>query len=103
MTESITLQAIPNQKIIITLDSRRYEIEIKSADGFMTYGIVRDGVTILENGFRVIGKQPLLPYRYMESGNFVFDIPDTEDPDYKSFEITQFLFYLSQEEIEAAR
>jgi len=99
----ITLQQIPNQEVIITLDGSRYKIQIKSASGFMTYGIERDGVVIIENGNRVVNGAPLLPYKYMESGNFVLDIPETELPDYKKFGVTQFLFYASQEEIEAVR
>ena len=99
----VTLQPIPNQEIIITLDSARYNIEIKSASGFMTYGVIRDGVTIIENGNRVVNGVPLLPYRYMEQGNFILDLPDSELPDYKQFGATQFLYYASQSELEAVR
>ena len=103
MTQSITLQAIPSQEIIITLDSRRYEIQIKDAGDFMVYGISRDGETILETGFRIVNGEPLLPYKYMEDGNFAFVIPDSEVADYTNFELTQFLIYASQEELEALR
>ena len=48
----ITLQSIPNQEVIVTLDGYRYSIQIKSASGFMTYGVTRDGVVIVENGNR---------------------------------------------------
>lgn len=99
----ITLQKIPNQEVIVTLDGNRYKIQIKSASGFMVYGIERNGVTIIENGNRIVNGAPLLPYKYMEAGNFIFDIPDTELPDYNKFEDTQFLVYASQEEIEAVR
>lgn len=99
----ITLQPIPNQEVIITLGDYRYNIEIKSASGFMTYGITRDGVTIIENGARIVNGSPLFPYRYMETGNFIIDVPDSELPDYTKFESTQFLRYASQDELEAAR
>lgn len=101
--ELITLQAIPNQEVIVTLDNSRYKIQIKSASGFMTYGITRDGEIIIENGNRIVNGSPLLPYKYMESGNFILDVPDSELPDYTKFELTQFLIYASQEEIETAR
>lgn len=99
----ITIQPIPNQEVIVTLDSRRYKIQLKDADGFMTYGVVRDGVTIIENGNRIVNGAPLLPYRHMEDGNFILDIPDDELPNYKAFQSTQFLLYASQEELEIAR
>tara|TARA_R110000851_G_scaffold296559_1_gene451715 strand:+ start:834 stop:1142 length:309 start_codon:yes stop_codon:yes gene_type:complete len=99
----ITLQKIPNQGVIVTLDNSRYKIQIKSASGFMTYGIERDGVIIIENGNRIVNGAPLLPYKYMESGNFILDVPDSELPDFTRFESTQFLTYASQEKIEAIR
>ena len=99
----ITLQQIPNQEIIVTLDGARYKIEIKSASGFMTYGIIRNGIVIIENGNRIVNGAPLISYKYQESGNFILDMIDSELPDYTKFESTQFLIYLSQEEIEAVR
>lgn len=101
--ELITLQSIPNQEVIVTLDGSRYNIQIKSASGFMTYGISRDGITIIENGNRIVNGAPLFPYKYMEAGNFILDVPDSELPDYKKFEATQFLRYASSEELELAR
>lgn len=99
----ITLQQIPNQEVIVTLDGSRYKIQIKSASGFMTYGITRDGEVIIENGNRIVNGAPLLPYKYMEAGNFILDVPDGELPDYTKFGSTQFLTYASQEELEAVR
>ena len=99
----ITLQQIPNQEVIITLNGSRYKIQIKSASGFMTYGITRDGEVIIENGNRIVNGAPLLPYKHMEAGNFILDVPDSELPDYTKFESTQFLIYVSQEELEAVR
>lgn len=101
--ELITLQSIPNQEVIVTLNDSRYKIQIKSASGFMTYGIERDGVVIIENGNRIVNGAPLLPYKYMEEGNFILDIPDSELPDFTKFGSTQFLTYASQEELEAVR
>ena len=99
----ITLQQIPNQEVVVTLDGSRYKIQIKSASGFMIYGIERDGVIIIENGNRIVNGAPLLPYKYMEAGNFILDVPDSELPDYTKFESTQFLTYASQEELAAVR
>lgn len=99
----ITLQQTPNQEVIVTVNGSRYKIQIKSASGFMTYGVERDGITIIENGARIVNGSPLLPYRYMEEGNFILDVPDDEFPDYTKFESTQFLIYASQDEIESVR
>lgn len=101
--ENITLQSIPSQVAIVTLDGSRYEITIKDADGFMVCGIVRDGITILDPGFRIVNGTPLIPYRYLENGNFAFDIPEDETPNYEQFQTTQFLVYASPEELESIR
>ncbi len=101
--QNITLQSIPSQVAIVTLDDFRYEITIKDAGGFMVCGIVRDGVIILEPGFRIVNGEPLIPYRYLEGGNFAFDIPEDEKPNYEQFQVTQFLVYASPEELESIR
>ncbi len=98
--KSIALQAIPNQSIIVTLDGDRYEMPFKGAGGFMTYGVIRNGVTILENGTRIVNGVPLLPYKYMQNGNFSLSIPDNELPNYKQLGVTQFLYYATPEELE---
>lgn len=99
----ITLQAIPSQEIIVTVDGNRYQISLKDAGGFMVYGVTRNGANILENGTRVVSGTPLLPYKYMEAGNFALQVPDSELPDYNQFGLTQFLYYASQEELESIR
>jgi len=101
--QSITLQNIPNQELIVTIDGYRYSIPIKSANGFMTYGITRDGVVIVENGNRLVNGAPLFLYKYMETGNFILTVPDDELPDYKQFQSTQFLKYASKEELGLVR
>ena len=101
--QNITLQSIPSQIAIVTLDGARYEITIKDAGGFMVCGIARDGVEILSPGFRIVSGSPLIPYRYLENGNFAFDIPEDEKPNYEQFQVTQFLVYASPEELESIR
>ena len=99
----ITIQAVPSQEVIVTLEGNRYKIQIKDADGFMTYGVIRNGETLLENGTRIVNGSPLLPYKYMESGNFALSVPDSELPNYEQFGLTQFLYYATQEELESIR
>jgi len=97
----ITLQPIPRQEIVVTVDEVRYKIQILSAGDFMTYGIERDGVVIIENGARIVNGSPLLPYEYMQNGNFILEVPDDELPDYNNFLSTQTLYYASPDELEA--
>lgn len=101
--ESIALRPTPNQAIPVTLDGFRHLITIKSADGFMTCGIERDGAVLLESGTRIVEGEPLLPYKYMEQGNFIITNQNDEPIDYKKFEASQFLLYVTQDELDAIR
>ena len=99
--KQITLQAIPNQKAIVTLDGNRFEIELKFTGEIMTYGLIKNGLTVIENGARLVNGVPLLPYDYLVDGNFILKIPDDELANYESFQVTQYLLYASQEELDS--
>lgn len=98
----IALAVIPNQAFSIRLDNQVYDVTLKETDGVMSATIVRDGVTIL-SGTRVVAGTPLIPYEYLESGNFMLLTDDDDLPDYTKFGISQSLIYASQAELEALR
>lgn len=98
----VNIQALPNQSLSVQLDGLRYDITIKEAIGVMAATVVRDGVTLVDN-VRLVAGTPVLPYRYQESGNFALTTADEELPYYPSFGVTQFLVYLSAEELAALR
>lgn len=105
----VPLSAIPNQMISIKLNSDNYDITIQDVNNtgnpefnLMAATIVRNNVEII-SGFRIVGGYPLIPYRYLESGNFAFTIEDEEYPNYLRFGIDQFLLYRDPVEMEALR
>lgn len=51
----------------------------------------------------MLPNSPLLPYRYLESGNFVMICDDELYPDYRLFNDTQTLVYVTTAELEALR
>lgn len=99
MTTVIPLQAKANQSLTARLDGSRYDITIKTAGTVMAADIVRDG-TILLSGARLVAGTPLLPYRHMQAGNFVFLTSDDAAPWWELFS-TQTLVYLTAEEVAA--
>ena len=102
--QTITIQNIPNQKVTCTVSGFRYEITLKDASGFMVYGVARDGTELLAVGHRVVNRSPLLPYRYLEEGNFILSISDESgEADYTQFGQTQFLYYVPKESLEVFR
>lgn len=98
----VGIATLPNQALSIQLDERFYEIAIREANGVMSATLVRDGVTLISN-VRVTAGTPLLPYRYQESGNFVMTTDNEAIPYWDQFNVTQFLVYLSADELAALR
>lgn len=98
----VSLAAVPNQDLSIQVDDVRFDLTVKEANGCMVISIVRNGETILQ-GARVVAGSPVIPARYQESGNFVFETIDDALPYYDQFGTTQFLVYLTAAELEAAR
>ena len=102
MSEQIPLAAIPNQDVSITLDGSRFDIAVKSSSTSTLISIIRDDVTLI-SGLRAVGGTLVLPYEYLEEGNFYFETPNEVIPYYENFGISQFLIYMTAAEIEAIR
>ena len=98
----VCIATLANQALSIQLDERFYEIELREANGVMAATITRDGVTIVSN-IRVTAGTPLLPYRYQEAGNFIMTTDGEAIPYWDQFGVTQFLVYLSADELAAYR
>lgn len=98
----VSLAAVPNQTLSIDLDSSAYEITIHDANGAAACTIVRDGTTLV-SGMRLTTGVPVIPYRYLETGNFIFTTQGDALPDFTQYGVTQFLTYLSAAELAAFR
>lgn len=97
---NIDLQPIPNQSFSVILDGSVYDITIKETNGTMSYDMTRDNVPVL-NGQRIVTGSVLIPYRYLQKGNFVLTTLNEELPDYTKFGSSQFLVYITADEVEA--
>lgn len=100
----VPITNLPNQSLSINLDQSQYDIRLHSnQDGSLTYiDIIRDNVTIL-SGQRAVAGFPIIPYPYLEDGNFVILTNDDDYPEYSQFGITQFMIFASQTELDAIR
>lgn len=93
----IPLSAIPNQSFSVRLDEMRLVVRLKEARGVMVADVQRDGVDILL-GSRVLAGELIIPYRYLQAGNFLLMTLNDELPDWREFGGTQTLVYLSPAE-----
>jgi len=98
----IKLAAVPNQEFSTTLNERFYNFRIVSVEGCAAVTISRDDVVLVQ-GARMVAGTPLLPYPYLEDGNFVLLTQDGDLPDYEQFGVTQALVYATADEIAALR
>lgn len=98
----VGLAAVANQTLSIQLDERFYEITLHETNGVMAASIKRDDVQIVSS-IRVTAGTPLLPYRYQEAGNFIMTTDAEAIPYWDQFGVTQFLVYLSDDELAALR
>lgn len=94
----IGISAVPNQTVTIQIDERVYDISLREANGATSASITRDGVVIVSN-VRAVAGTPLLPYRHQEDGNFLITTEDESIPYYDQFGITQFLIYVTPDEL----
>lgn len=98
----VPIAAVPNQSFSIQLDNVSYDMAIYSTGNVMSMDIIRAGTPILL-GERLVPNYPIIPYRYLESGNFVFITLDGDYPTYDQFGVTQNLIYLSATELASLR
>lgn len=66
----------------------------------MAADISRDGELLL-SGARVLSGEALIPYKYLEKGNFIFITVGGSLPFFEFFNQTQILVYVGQDEIDA--
>lgn len=105
MSVLIPLNNVPNQSLSINEDDSVYDIEIKALKSLMTATIVRDGVTIVANT-RVLPGVPLIPFDYLENGNFIFVNDMTvlsEFPYYSDFVSKYNLIFFTSSELEVLK
>lgn len=103
MPTQISIIAKPNQSFSVrTPDDVFWNIRIFEINDCMACDITKDNITILQ-GQRIVSGTPLIPYAYIEGGNFVLDTLNDLLPWWDRFGIDQFLYYWTIEELAEVR
>lgn len=100
----IPLQSVPTQSLSIQLDNNAYNIllrVINSADAQIMAADISINNVLIVSGQRIVGSYPIIPYEYLWNGNFILLTTNDDLPDYNQFQISQYLVYASQAELEA--
>jgi len=100
--EQIALTNDPNQEFSRELDGVVYRITLISDENFCFAEVYVNDVLVTPS-LLVPANQALIPYEYINKGNLLFINTDDSDdyPNYTRFNKTQFLYVMSQKEIDA--
>lgn len=98
----IPLLAVPNQSLSIRLDNQFYTIRIVYTEGVMSVSIKRGNINVISNQ-RAVAGFPIIPYTYLENGNFAILTKNGDYPNYNQFGTTQTFVFATQAELEAIR
>ena len=96
----IPLANIPNQSLSIQLDGNNFDLRVHDCGSITTFTITINNTITLSN-MRAVAGTPLIPYKYLENGNFIVLTTNEEYPDWARFGIDQYFIYASQAELEA--
>ena len=95
----INLQNIPNQSFSITLNNVDYRIAVRTIQDLTFISVWKNGEVLFYNQI-CVPNGFVDPYKYIsENGKIFFKCLDDEYPNYKSFGVTQWLYYLTAEEV----
>lgn len=101
--QTVPIQAIPSQTFIfIDPSNNTWDIAIRNVSMQMAFTISLNGTQLVQNICAVAGYR-IIPYDYLENGNFVLVTQNYQVPDYTLFGTNQALVFITQDEIEAFR
>jgi len=98
----IPLAALPNQNFSVQLGNDFYDISINQTRNTVCMTIYRNNVLII-SGQRLVAGFAVIPYAYLESGNFFLLTENDDLPDYQKFGVTQYLIYVGVVELALAK
>lgn len=99
----VPIAAVSGQSLTINEGSNRISLVIKEARGVMVCDLTI-GTDVVLLGSRAVAGEMVIPYQYRETiGNFIFQTVGDELPNWRAFGVSQFLFFLTAEELGAIR
>lgn len=96
----IPLRAVPAQEFTVQVDEQRFVMRFVDAVSCVAVDLTVNGVVVLL-GQRIVAGTPVIPYSYLETGNFLILTENEMLPDWREFGISQTLVYLTAAEIAA--
>lgn len=102
LMELVPIKAIPNQSLSVILDDNQWDITLRQTLGTVSCTLAKNGIVIVQNARAVAGMR-ILQSHYQEDGNFAIISNDQSIPNYLQFGVSQFLVYISPDELAISR
>lgn len=96
----IPLRAVPAQEFTVQVDEQRFTLRFIDAVSCVAVDLTVNGEIVLL-GQRVVAGTPVIPYAYLETGNFLILTEREMLPDWREFGVSQTLLYMTDAEIAA--
>lgn len=94
----IMLQAVPNQRIDVSVGGVAWRIDIKAVTGGMAASVWADN-ELLISGTRILANSLILPFKYLAIyGNFIIDCGGNPI-DWQLFGRSQALYFIEPDEL----
>ena len=98
--QTVLLAQTPNQEFTVTIDAVRWGLSLRTVPGCTSCTITREGAEVLANT-RALAGEAVIPYAYLQTGNFLFITLNDDLPYWEQFQVSQFLVYASATELAA--
>lgn len=101
--QSIPIQALPAQTFTyVDPANNQWNIGVQLVIEQLAFSFTLNGLPLIKNVTAVAGIR-IIPYDYLENGNFVLITQSQQVPDYRQFGTTQHLLFLEAADIKAFR
>ena len=97
---NINLATLPNQSLSVTINQVLYDLRFFLTSNVMCCDLAINSIPIL-SCMRLVAGSFIIPYKYLQNGNFIITTLNDELPYYTQFNSTQFLVFLTNAEIQA--
>lgn len=94
----VPVATVPNQSFTVTIDGVRWGLALKDANGILVANVTRDDVLLL-SATRVLAGEAIIPYAYLQTGNFLVLTSLDDLPNWQQLSVTQTLVYFSPTEM----
>lgn len=96
---TIPIDTLPNQELSINVEDNRWTIRLKVAQSSICADILLNDESLVL-GQRIAVGTPIIPYDHLATaGNFILLVEGEDLPDWRKFNVSQQLLYISPGEL----